>query len=128
MAVAPRPAPRASRDRRETFCVMRSSIVFMKNFSSSPGPIRPPPDGAGTDMLRPLLKAGKRNWRAGNRMTERRQLHIATQSGSGFEPDSKCSRLLVAFRVKVSIQFSNSHDNQLLSRHCERSEAIHLAV
>src|SRR5882672_9458422 len=81
-------------------------------------------------MLRPLLKAGKWNWRVGNHMTERRQLHIATRSGSGFEPDSKCSRLwqepegwtiacepslhaaetshLAAFRVKVPIQFSNS--------------------
>src|SRR5882672_8738933 len=81
-------------------------------------------------MLRPLLKAGKWNWRVGNHMTERRQLHIATPSGSGFEPDSKCRRLwqepegwtiacepslhaaetslLAAFRVKVPIQFSNS--------------------
>jgi len=64
-------------------------------------------------------------WNAGQESVGRLAQREADQA---FDPDSKCSRLLVAFRVKVSLQFSNSHDNQLLSRHCERSEAIHLAA
>jgi hypothetical protein len=57
-------------------------------------------------MLRPLSKAGKLNWCFG--MRDRKAL-AAYRS-------AKWSSL----RVKVSIQFSNSHDNQLLSRHCDQ--------
>jgi hypothetical protein len=62
MADAPKPAPKASKDRRETDIVMRLPPTFLDVFCFgmclSPGgsAARSEPDAA---MLRPPLKAGK---------------------------------------------------------------------
>jgi hypothetical protein len=59
MVDAPRPAPSASRDLRETWVVMRdSSVAFMRRVLVAREAGRTALTGAG--RLRPLLKTGKK--------------------------------------------------------------------
>jgi hypothetical protein len=60
MVDAPKPAPKASSDLRETFIVMRlPPTVFIELCVSSPLDL--PLDDPGTNRLRLLLQAGKKN-------------------------------------------------------------------